>query len=152
METGDLPSHLRPLMRALTSVMRRRAPAIREHVERLRAENPDLDREALARKLIASTRRRVAATGAASGAAAIAAFRRLPSAWAGRAGSRALTRVLGRATARRVVAAAARTLPLAVGMAAGAGFDWVSVGLLGRAAMRYYGRAGADQAHPAGDV
>src|SRR2546429_2375310 len=176
METGDLPSHLRPVMRALTSVMRRRAPAIREHVERLRAENPDLDREALASKLIASTRRRVAATGAASGAAAIApglgtliaigtatgqglyaleqetelvlgiamiygrelgdsdhqliealvvvglvggavklrdnvlvarrqavtiaAFRRLPSAWAGRAGSRPLTPVLGRPTAR----------------------------------------------------
>jgi len=79
-------------------------------------------------------------------AVTIAAFRRLPSAWAGRAGSRVLARVLGRATAKRAVAAASRALPLAIGMAAGAGFDWVSVGLLGRAAMRYYGRAGAELA------
>jgi UPF0271 protein len=194
-------------MRALTSVIRRRAPAIRERIERLQADNLTLDRDGLARLLIRSTRRRVAATGAASGATAIApglgtlvaigtaagqglyaleqetelvlgismiygreldesdeqlvealvvvglvggavrlrdnvlvaggqaataaAFRRMPSAWFGR--------VLGRATGRRVAGAAARTLPLAVGMAVGAGFDWVSVGLLGRAAMRYYG-------------
>src|SRR5438034_4363376 len=71
MESGDLPPHFRPVLRALTSVLRRRAPAIRERVERLRAENPGLDREALARRLVSSTRRRVAATGAASGAAAI---------------------------------------------------------------------------------
>ncbi len=222
MEWGDLPPQVRPVMRALAAVVRRREPAIRQRVGRLRAENPGLDSEALARKLIKATRRRVAATAAAGGAAAIApglgtviaigtattqslyaleqetelvlsiaivyghelgdsdqqlmealvvlglvggavklrdnllvaggeritiaAFRRLPAVWLGRAGSRALVRVLGRALAERAVATAARTVPLAVGMAAGASFDWVSVSLLGRAAMRYYGRVGAAHA------
>jgi len=59
-------------MQALTAVVRRRAPAIRERVERLHAENPTLGPDALARRLIATTRRRVAATGAATGVAAIA--------------------------------------------------------------------------------
>src|SRR5437762_10280430 len=71
MEFRDIPPQFRPVLRALAAVIRRREPAIRERVERLRAENPGLDREALARKLIRSTRRRVAATGAASGATAI---------------------------------------------------------------------------------
>jgi len=209
-------------MRALAALVQRREPAIRHRVERMRAENPGLDRHALARKLIVTTRRRVAATGAASGAAAIApgvgtlialgtatgqglyaleqetelvlaiamiyglelsdsdqrllealavlglvggavklrdnvlvaggeritiaAFRRLPEAWLGRAGSRALVRVLGRAMAERAVAAAARSVPLAIGMAAGAGFDWIAVSLLGRAAMGYYGRVSAERA------
>jgi hypothetical protein len=52
-----------------------------------------------------------------------------------------LTRVLGRVLAQRTVSVIARAAPLAVGMAAGAGFDWAAVSLLGRAAMRYYGRA-----------
>src|SRR5262245_18396342 len=222
MEFGDLPPQVRPVMRALAALVQRREPAIRQRVERLRAENPGLDPDALARKLIVTTRRRVAATGAASGAAAIApgvgtiialgtatgqdldaleqetelvlavamiygqelgdsdqrllealavlglvggavklrdnvlvaggeritvaAFRRLPEAWLGRAGSRALVRVLGRAMAERAVAAAARAVPLAIGMAAGAGFDWITVTLLGRAAMRYYRRIGRDRA------
>ena len=37
---------------------------------------------------------------------------------------------------------AARVIPLAIGVAAGAGFDWVAVTGLGRAAMRYYGPGG----------
>jgi hypothetical protein len=218
MQVGDLPPQLRPIMQALTAVVRSREPAIRERVKQLRAEHPDLGPEGLSRLLIRGTRSRVAATGALSGASAIApgigtlvalgaatgqglyaleqetelvlaiamlhsreladsderlfealvvvglaggavklrenvlvaggqritvaAFRRLPGAWLGRAGTHALTRVLGRALAERAAAAAVRTVPLAVGMAAGAGFDWVAVTLLGRAALRYYRSAG----------
>lgn len=216
MDLGDLPPALRPLLTGLAAVMRRREPAIRERVERLRAENPELPPEALARRLIRSTRRRVSGTAAASGAAAIvpglgtlvavgtsasqslyaleqetelvlaiamiygreladsderlmealvvvgltggavklrddlliaggqritvAAFRHLPQVWLGRAGNRVLTRVLGRFLSQRAVSVVARAAPLAVGIAAGAGFDWAAVTLLGRAAMRYYGR------------
>jgi hypothetical protein len=237
MEFGDLPPQLRPVLRALAAVMRRREPAMRERVARLRAENPGLDREALARKLIRTTRRRVAATGAASGATAIVpglgtvlaigtaasqglfaleqemelvlsiaiiyghelgdsdaqvmealvvlglvggavrlrdnlliaggeritveAFRRLPEVWLGQAGNRVLIRVLGRTMAKRAAAIGAKAIPLAVGVAAGAGFDWITVSVLGRAAMRYYGRVAAARAlrppasielPPAGDV
>src|SRR5207249_4579571 len=45
---------------------------IRERVERLRAENPNLGPEDLSRQLIRATRRRVAGTVALSGAAAVA--------------------------------------------------------------------------------
>jgi hypothetical protein len=217
MDVGDLPPPFRPLMRALAAVMRGREPAIRERVRSLRAENPGLGDDELARRLIRATRRRVASTAAASGAAAvvpglgtliaigtatsqslyaleqetelvlaiamlygreladsderlmealvvvglaggavklrdnlliaggqratIAAFRALPSVWLGRAGSRVLTRVLGRALSQRAVSVMARAVPLAIGVAAGAGFDYATVTLLGRAAMRYYGRA-----------
>jgi len=216
MDAGDIPPQLRPIMVALTAVMRRREPAIRDRVDRLRAEHPNLDADALSRLMIRSTRRRLASTAAASGAAAIVpglgtvvaigtsasqslyaleqetelvlaiamihgreladsderllealvvvglaggaiklrdnvliaggqritieAFRRLPGVWLGRAGSRVLTRVLGRALSQRAVGIAARAVPLAVGMAAGAGFDWAAVTLLGRSAMRYYSR------------
>ncbi len=68
---GDVPPQLRPLLGALSGVMRRREPAIRERVQRLRAENPDLGPDDLARRLIRTTRRRVASTAAASGAAGI---------------------------------------------------------------------------------
>jgi hypothetical protein len=71
----------------------------------------------------------------------VAAFRRLPKVWLGRAGERLLTRVLGRVLTERAAASVARAAPLAVGVAAGAGFDWAAVTLLGRAAMRYYRRA-----------
>jgi hypothetical protein len=74
----------------------------------------------------------------------IAAFRRLPSVWLGRAGSRVLARVLGRVLAERAVSVVARTVPLAIGLAAGASFDFFAVTLLGRAAMRYYGRTGTE--------
>jgi hypothetical protein len=219
MDATDLPPQLRPVLAALAAVMRRREPAIRERVERLRAENPDLGPDELARRLVRTTRRRVATTGAASGVAAIvpglgtvvaigtatsqslyaleqetelvlaiamiygrelsgsderllealvvvglaggavklrdnvliagghqvtvAAFRRLPNLWLGRAGNRVLTRVLGRALAHRAVTVVARAIPLAIGAAAGAGFDWAAVSLLGHSAMRYYGRAPA---------
>jgi hypothetical protein len=69
----------------------------------------------------------------------VAAFRRLPRAWMARAGSRVLTRILARVFRSRAAAAAARATPLAVGAAAGAGFDWIAVTGLGRAAIRYYG-------------
>jgi hypothetical protein len=217
MDATDLPPQLRPLLTALAAVMRRREPAIRERVERLRAEHPGLCDDELARKLIRTTRRRVASTAAASGAAAIvpglgtvvaigtatsqslyaleqetelvlgiamlygrelaasderllealvvvglaggavklrdnvliaggqqvtvAAFRRLPNIWLGRAGGRVLTRVLGRALAQRALTVVARAVPLAVGAAAGAGFDWAAVSLLGHSAMRYYRHA-----------
>jgi hypothetical protein len=215
-DAGDLPPQLRPILTALAAVMRRREPAIRERVVQLRAENPDLGSDELARKLIRTTRRRVASTAAASGAVAIVpglgtviaigtatsqslyaleqetelvlaiamiygrelsgsderllealvvvglaggavklrdnllvaggqrvtveAFRHLPGVWLGRTGSRVLTRVLGRALAQRTINVVARTVPMAIGMAAGAGFDWTAVTLLGRTAMRYYGR------------
>ncbi len=215
---GDVPPQLRPLLGALSGVMRRREPAIRERVQRLRAENPDLGPDDLARRLIRTTRRRVASTAAASGAAGIvpglgtviavgtaasqslyaleqetelvlaiaiiygreladsdqrllealvvvglaggavklrddllisggqlvtvAAFRRLPRVWLGRAGNRVLVRVLGRAVSQRAVSVVTRAAPLAIGIAAGAGFDWAAVTLLGRAAMRYYRRVG----------
>jgi hypothetical protein len=32
--------------------------------------------------------------------------------------------------------------PLAIGMAVGAGFDWLAVSALGKASMRYYGPEG----------
>src|SRR2546430_17245250 len=72
MHVGDLPPQLRPIMQALTAVVRSREPAIRERVEQLRAQHPDLGPEGLSRVLIRSTRSRVAATGALSGASAIA--------------------------------------------------------------------------------
>src|SRR5215472_1407968 len=73
----------------------------------------------------------------------VAAFRRLPEIWLGRAGNRMLTRVLGRFLTQRAVSVVARAAPMAIGVAAGAGFDWVAVTVLGRAAMLYYGRAPA---------
>src|SRR5437762_14333441 len=52
--------------------MSTREPAIRAHVEMVRTANPHLTNDQLARELIRSTRRRVAATGPLSGAASIA--------------------------------------------------------------------------------
>jgi hypothetical protein len=220
MDVGDLPPPLRPLLRALATVMRSREPAIRERVARLRADNPGLGDDELAKRLIRAARRRVATTAAASGAAAIvpglgtviaigtatsqsiyaleqetelvlaiamlygrelanseerllealvvvglaggavklrdnlliaggqratiAAFRRLPGVWLGRAGNRVLTRVLGRFITRRAVSVMSRAAPLAIGVVAGAGFDYAAVTVLGRAAMHYYGRATAE--------
>jgi hypothetical protein len=209
-----LPVQLKPVVERLRSALRSREPALRERVERLRAENPGAGPDELARKLIRSTRARVAATGAASGAAGafpglgtlvslgtaagqslyaleqeaelalsialvyereledpdrrllealvvvglaggavrlrddllvvgsqritIATFRRLPEVWLGRAGAEVLGAVLGRTLAPQVLAAAGRAIPLAIGVVVGAGFDWVTVSLLGRAAMLYY--------------
>lgn len=218
MDLSTLPPHLRPLLQALTAAIRNREPAIRGKVERLRAENPHLGPDQLARRLIRSTRIRVAATGAASGAAAIApglgtlvslgaatgqslyaleqeaelvmaiamiyghelldsderllealvvvgiaggavklrenvlvvagqhvtvaAFRRVPKAWLLRTGGLVMRTLLGRVMTRRAAASVARAAPLAVGVVAGAGFDWLAVTALGRAAIRYYGPGG----------
>src|SRR5215467_4544545 len=76
----------------------------------------------------------------------IAAFRHTPARWLVRAGSDVMVRILGRALAVRTAASVGRIVPLAVGVAAGASFDWAAVTLLGRAAMRYYGRAGTGAA------
>jgi hypothetical protein len=67
-----LPPQLRQLLDALAGAIRSREPAIRARVDALRLANPSLTQEQLAEKLIRDTRVRVAATGAASGAAAIA--------------------------------------------------------------------------------
>jgi len=60
------------VLRSLDTAVKSREPAIRGKVERLRAAHPTHTSDQLARELIRSTRRRVAATGALSGAASIA--------------------------------------------------------------------------------
>ena len=55
---------------------------------------------------------------------------------------RLLERFLTRAVASRSTRIAGRLIPLGIGVAVGAGFDWASVTALGRAAMRYYGPGG----------
>jgi len=72
----------------------------------------------------------------------IAAFRRLPHAWLTRAGGHVLKTVIGKVATQRIAASVARAAPLAIGVAVGAGFDWVAVTALGRSAMRYYGKGG----------
>ncbi len=218
MDLDSLPAQLRPVLDALGAALRRREPAIRERVERLRLESPDESPDELVHRLIARTRRRVAATGAASGAAAIApglgtviavgtvgsqalyaleqetelvlaiamiygheltgsderlleallvvglaggsvklrenvliaggqritvaAFRRLPQRYMAGAGGHILLRILARLVGGRAAGTVLRVAPLAVGVAVGAGFDWLAVSALGRAAMRYYGPGG----------
>jgi hypothetical protein len=213
-----LPPQLREILNALAGALRSREPALRAKVEGLRLANPKLTNDELALKLIRDTRMRVAATGAASGAAAIApglgtllalgaatsqalyaleqetelvmaiaiiyghellesdervlealvvvgiaggsvklrenvlvaggeritvaAFRALPREWLGRAGGHVLARILTRVVGSRALSTIGRAVPLAIGMALGAGFDWVTVSALGRAAMRYYGPGG----------
>jgi len=68
----ELPPQIRFLLRSLDQAVRTREPAIRSRVENLRAANPLFTNDQLAQALIRSTRRRVAATGAISGAASIA--------------------------------------------------------------------------------
>ena len=72
MDLDHLPPQLRLVLRSLDSAVKSREPAIRGKVERLRASHPTHTSDQLARELIRSTRRRVAATGALSGAASIA--------------------------------------------------------------------------------
>ena len=59
-----------------------------------------------------------------------------------RAGGHVIGRVLGRLAATRAARSVVRVTPFAAGVAAGAGFDWLAVTTLGRAAMRYYGPGG----------
>ena len=218
MDLENLPQQLRDLLNALAGAVRSREPAIRARVEGLRLANPTMTTEELAHKLIRDTRFRVAATGAASGAAAIApglgtllslgaatsqaiyaleqetelvmaiailhgheladsdervlealvvvgiaggsvklrenllvaggekitvaAFRALPKEWLGRTGGHVLARILARVAGSRALSTVGRVAPLAIGMAFGAGFDWLTVSALGRAAIRYYGPGG----------
>ncbi|TMD40595.1 MAG: hypothetical protein E6I81_06015 [Chloroflexi bacterium] len=72
MDLDHLPPQLRVVLRSLDSAVKTREPAIRGKVERLRNTHPAHTSDQLARELIRSTRRRVAATGALSGAASIA--------------------------------------------------------------------------------
>ena len=218
MDPEQLPPQLRMLLRSLEGAMRSREPAIHGRVEHLRAKHPLYTNHQLAQELIRSTRRRVAATGALSGAAsvvpavgtivaigtvtsqalyaleqeielvlgialifghelqgsddrvlealvvvgvtsgalklredvivaggerlAIAAVRRMPSLIVAHAGGRLMTRILSRIATSGAAKVAARVLPLGVGIGVGAGFDWLAVTGLGKAAVRYYGPGG----------
>ena len=73
---------------------------------------------------------------------AIAAFRRMPSLLIAHGGGRVLTRIMSRVATSGAAKIAARVIPLGVGIGVGAGFDWLAVTGLGRAAMRYYGPGG----------
>src|SRR5438445_8308468 len=72
---------------------------------------------------------------------AIAAFRRMPSLLLVH-GGRIVTRILFRFATSGAAKVVARVIPLGVGIGVGAGFDWLAVTGLGRAAMRYYGPGG----------
>ena len=74
---------------------------------------------------------------------ALAAVRRLPAILLTHGGGRILSRILARFASTGVAKVAARVVPLGVGVAAGAGFDWLAVTGLGHAAMKYYGPGGA---------
>ena len=218
MDFNRLPPQLRAVLHTLARAVSSREPAIRNRVQLLRADHPHLTNDQLALKLIRSTRKRVAATGALSGALAIApglgtmlavgtltsqalyaleqeielvlsvamiyghelatsdervvealvvvgitsgavklreevlvaggeriaiaAFRRVPGILLSHGGGRILGRVLTKAAGTGAAKIAARVVPLGVGVAAGAGFDWIAVTGLGRAAMKYYGPGG----------
>jgi len=73
---------------------------------------------------------------------ALAAIRGMPGMLLVHGGGRVMSRILARFVTSSAARLAARVIPLAVGVAAGAGFDWVAVTGLGRAAMRYYGPGG----------
>ena len=72
MDLDQLPPQLRFVIHSLDTAVKTREPAIRAKVERLRSAHPNHNNHILALELIRSTRRRVAATGALSGAASIA--------------------------------------------------------------------------------
>ena len=218
MDYERLPPQLQAVLRTLAGAIRNREPAIEARVQLLRAGHPQFTNDQLALQLIRSTRRRVATTGAISGAAAIspglgtllalgtvtsqalyaleqeielvlsiamiyghelatsdervlealvvigitsgavklredvlvtggerlavAAFRRLPATLFAHGGSRILSRIVARLATSGAARSAARLIPIGVGIAAGAGFDWLAVTGLGRAAMKYYGPGG----------
>jgi len=218
MDLDRLPAPVQHALRRLAQVVSAREPAIQGHIQQLRARNPHLTNDQLALSLIRSTRRRVSATAAMSGAAAIApglgtvlaigtitsqafyaleqevelvlsiamiyghelsgsddrvieallvvgiasgavklredilvaggeriavaAIRGMPGLLLVHGGGRVMSRILARFVTSGAARLAARVIPLAIGVAAGAGFDWVAVTGLGRAAMRYYGPGG----------
>jgi hypothetical protein len=213
-----LPPQLQAGLRTLAKAVRNREPAIESTIQQLRARHPHFTNDQLALELIRSTRRRVAATGAMSGATAIfpglgtalaigtvtsqalyaleqevelvlavamifghelgtsdervlealvvvgitggavklredvlvaggerlavAAFRRFPAMLVAHTSSRMLTGILTRVATSGAAKATVRFIPVGVGIAAGAGFDWLTVTGLGRAAMKYYGPGG----------
>ena len=217
-DSDRLPPQVRAVLRTLSSAVSSREPAIRARVDLVRSSHPHFDNHQLALELIRSTRRRVAATGALSGAVsiapglgtllaigtitsqtlyaleqevelvlaiamifgheletsderviealvvvgitsgavklreevlvaggeriALAAFRRLPELLVAHAGGRVMTRILARTATSSVAKVAARVVPLGVGVVVGAGFDWLTVTGLGRAALKYYGPGG----------
>src|ERR1035437_5774352 len=218
MDFERLPPQLRMVLHTLARAVSSREPAIRGRVELLREAYPHLTNDQLALRLVRSTRRRVAATGAISGAVsiapglgtmlavgtltsqalyaleqeielvlsiamiyghdldgsnermiealvvvgitsgavklredvlvaggervAVAAFRRLPALLLTHGGGRILSRILARVAGTGAAKLAARVVPLGVGVAAGAGFDWLAVTGLGHVAMKYYGPGG----------
>lgn len=218
MNLDELPPQLRAVLRQLGNAVASREPTVRAKVMKLRLAQPHLTSDHLARELIRTTRRRVAATGALSGAAsiapgigtvlaigtvtsqtlyaleqeielvlgiatvyghelsnnddrvlealvvigitsgavklredvlvaggeriALAAFRHVPAMILAHGGGRLMTRILARAATSGAAQVAARVVPLGVGVAVGAGFDWVAVTGLGRMAIRYYGPGG----------
>jgi hypothetical protein len=218
MDLDRLPPQLRAVLHSLSRAVSSREPVIRARVRLLQEANPHLTNDQLARRLIRSTRRRVATTGAISGAVAIApglgtmlavgtltsqalyaleqemelvlavanlyghelgssddrilealvvvgitsgavklredvlvaggervaiaAVRRLPAILITHGGGRILSRILARFAGTGAAKVAARVVPLGVGVAAGAGFDWLAVTALGHAAMKYYGPGG----------
>jgi len=218
MESDRLPAQVQAVLRRLSQVVSAREPAIQANIQALRLSRPQLTNDQLALELIRSTRRRVAATGALSGAAsiapglgtvlaigtvtsqalyaleqevelvlgiamiyghelsgsddrvleallvvglasgalklredvlvaggeriAIAAFRNMPGRILTHTSGRVMARILTRVATTGIGKVAVRLIPLAVGVAAGAGFDWIAVSGLGHAAMRYYGPGG----------
>src|SRR3979411_1060666 len=72
MDLDQLPPQVRSVLGVLTQAVQSREPAIRSKVERLQTSHPNYTNHQLALALIRSTRRRVAATGALSGAVSIA--------------------------------------------------------------------------------
>src|SRR5258705_1515739 len=72
MDLESLPPQLRSVLGALTHAVQSREPSIRAKVEEMRSSHPNYTNHQLALALIRSTRRRVATTGAVSGAASIA--------------------------------------------------------------------------------
>src|SRR5207253_11422376 len=218
MDFDRLPAQVQVVLRKLAQAVGAREPAIRAHVEMVRSGNPLHTNDQLAQALIRSTRRRVAATGALSGAVAIApglgtvlaigtvtsqtlyaleqeielvlgiamiyghelsgsenrvlealvvvgltsgalklreevlvaggerlalaAFRRVPNLLLVHGSGHLVTRILARFAVTGSAKVAARVIPLGVGLATGAGFDWLAVTGLGRAAMKFYGPGG----------
>ncbi|MDQ6774145.1 MAG: hypothetical protein M3024_14380 [Candidatus Dormibacteraeota bacterium] len=85
---------------------------------------------------------------AGSEAITVAGFRRLPGTLLNPTSAHLLVRVLARLGVARAASSIARLAPFAVGVVAGATFDFVTATALGRAAMRYYGPGGPGARRP----
>lgn len=72
MDFDRLPAQVQAVLKRLAGMVSAREPAIHSHIQQVRASHPHLTNDQLALELVRSTRRRVATTGALSGAAAIA--------------------------------------------------------------------------------